>query len=145
MSCQYDDFCYAGVLVVQDSGGTIQNSFFDQNFSKNNGGVISMFNLQFVSEIQSSNFTNNEALKNDGSIYIQRNQGKLKISIDQCLISNNSAFIGGGIYQDAAQANQKYVQNFSIKETKISQNLAKLAGGRVTYLVKIPYFFQNNY
>ncbi|KAL4426952.1 hypothetical protein ABPG74_017209 [Tetrahymena malaccensis] len=142
MRCQYDDFCYAGVAVVQDSGGKIINSSFDQNYSKNNGGAISIINLQFLSEIQSSNFTNNEALKSGGAIYIQRNLGKIKMSIDQCIISGNSAFSGGGLYLDVAQTNKTFIQDLSIKETKISQNLAKLAGGGVTYLVKIPYFLK---
>ncbi|EAR82732.1 transmembrane protein, putative (macronuclear) [Tetrahymena thermophila SB210] len=137
--CQYDDFCYAGVLVIQDSGGKIRNSSFDHNFSKNNGGAISMLNLLSVSEILSSNFTNNEALKNGGAIYVQRNQGKLKMQIDKSIFSSNNAFSGGGLYLDIASATQNYVQDFSIKESIISQNQAKLAGGGITYLVKKPF------
>lgn len=83
----------AGVFAVDDSNMTIHGSTFDSNIAGANGGAVNTEYFRNSLLVSRTSFTNNQAAKQGGVMYLGRKGTQVKIS--RSVIGFNNALRGG--------------------------------------------------
>lgn len=120
--CTFSGNVATGLVNAGSEGGvaTVANSTFDANRSGYNGGAIRNGGTL---DVQACSFRNNAAHSYGGAVY---NSPKGVLTLRRSTLNDNSAYNGGGLYNDGAGS---LLGNATLANSTLSGNSAGLGGG----------------
>ncbi|KAL4475171.1 hypothetical protein ABPG74_001867 [Tetrahymena malaccensis] len=144
-SCTHES-CLGGAMLLENSGGIINDCNFIKNLCYGNGGALSVLGLNQNLQISNTTIKDNYAQKGyGGGISFINDKNQYYLSILDSSIFQNYAELGGGLhleFQSQPLRNQSlaYINNSIITKNSVSQ-----FGGGIYYIGKKPYISPESY
>ena len=131
---------YSAIMSINVEDIFIESSIFLNNTGSNEGGVLSFENINDISYktlIISSNFTNNNAIKNGGAMKFLNQYTQ----ITNCSFINNSAIYGGAIFFGTNVNSSCYLL---LNQVVFQGNSAFQEGGAIKSTYNLPQIINNS-